>query len=132
MNDPLLIALCAIVSLTAVVICASLGTATLTARRVLRPQRRAPIGILGLPSQGVVRLPATEFTTLDGTYGLLFDGEQHTAQIGPIVRLDTEHGFVDRTVKNTSGVALKIGESARWTGNTFSGPSEIADRWSEP
>lgn len=132
MNDLLWIALCALVSLAAIVMCASLGIATLTARRVLRPQRRAPIEVLGLPSEGVVRLPATEFTTLDGTYGLLFDGEQHTAQIGPIVRLDTEHGFVDRTVKNTSGVALKIGESARWTGNTFSGPSEIADRWSEP
>ncbi|GAA3695948.1 alpha/beta fold hydrolase [Zhihengliuella alba] len=78
-----------------------------------------------------VILPATEETTVPGTYSLMFDGGRGHARIGEIVAFAPADGTVTRHVERIYEGDLRGAARGRWSGATYLTPSEVGYDYEE-
>lgn len=111
------------------VLAATSGLAVYFARQVVTPRRGrdANLEILAVfdSDDGLqVILPANEDTTVDGTYGLYFDGGQGFARIGAIRSYVPREGTVQRDVEQVYAGDLAAAVRGWWSGTIHPTPSD--------
>ncbi|MCT2089904.1 alpha/beta fold hydrolase [Micrococcus terreus] len=67
-------------------------------------------------------LPATEETTVPGTYSLVFDGGASVARIGAVTSFDPRDGTVQRQVEQVYSGDITRAVRGRWTGFVYPDP----------
>lgn len=100
------------------------------ARRIVTPERlqREDLPILAVLREADelhIVFPATEETTVDGWYGLSFDGGGGFARIGPIRSYVPREGTVTRVVDHVVDGNLHQAVRGRWTGALYRSPAEL-------
>ncbi|WP_309079953.1 alpha/beta fold hydrolase [Zhihengliuella sp.] len=78
-----------------------------------------------------VILPATEQTTVPGTYSLVFDGGRGHARIGEIVSFAPADGTVTRHVERIYEGNLHGAVRGRWSGAAYPTPAEVGYDYEE-
>lgn len=67
-------------------------------------------------------LPATEETTVPGTYSLVFDGGASVARIGAVTSFDPRDGTVQRQIEQVYSGDITRAVRGRWTGFVYPDP----------
>lgn len=110
----------------AVISVASSGLAAYFARKIVVPEN-APeeldiLHIDGFPPNMRIHLPATEETTVPGTYGLYFNQSAGHAVIGDIVEYDPRSRTVSRSILSVTRGDIRHASRGRWTGIVYPDP----------
>lgn len=114
----------------AAVVTATSGLAAYFALKVVTPEKQkvADVAILAViangPEQQVV-LEATADTTIEGNYGLYFNGGAAHAIIGRVISYVPREGSVTREVLSVYGGDLRSATAGWWSGNLYSHPEQM-------
>lgn len=109
------------------------GLASMFARTVVTPVKNhaedleilAVVSVKNQPHRQEIILPATEETTVPGTYSLVFDGGRGIARIGQITSFDPADGTVQRAVEEVYSGDLARALRGRWTGFIYPTPADM-------
>lgn len=109
------------------------GLASIFARTVVTPVKNhaedleilAVVSVKHQPHRQEIILPATEETTVPGTYSLVFDGGLGVARIGRITSFDPADGTVQRVVEEVYSGDLAHALRGRWTGFIYPTPAAM-------
>ncbi|PPB50441.1 lipase [Arthrobacter pityocampae] len=106
------------------------GLAVYFARQVVTPARTRDenldiLAVVGSRGDQTVILPATEDTTVEGTYGLYFDRGAGHARIGAIRSYVPREGTVERRVDAVDAGDLTAATRGWWSGAVYTSPSAV-------
>ncbi|HEY8294923.1 MAG TPA: alpha/beta fold hydrolase [Micrococcaceae bacterium] len=115
---------------------ATSGLAAYFARRVVTPSkvREEDLPVLAVVRSGPqlqVVLPATEETTVEGTYSLFFDGGAGHARIGAILSYVPREGTVTREVEEVLSGDIHSAKRGWWSGAVYASPADLALAWED-
>ncbi|WP_104165215.1 S9 family peptidase [Arthrobacter sp. SX1312] len=106
------------------------GLAVYFARQVVTPARARDenldiLAVVGSAGSQTVILPATDDTTVEGTYSLYFDRGAGHARIGAIRSYVPREGTVERCVDRVDAGDLAAATRGWWSGAVYPSPSAV-------
>ncbi|KNC19101.1 lipase/esterase [Arthrobacter sp. RIT-PI-e] len=106
------------------------GLAVYFARQIVTPARSREenldiLAVVGSPGRQSVILPATEDTTVEGTYSLYFRQGTGHARIGMIRSYVPREGTVEREVEQVYAGDLATATRGWWSGAVFPAPAAL-------